>query len=155
VHGTVADALTRQVDVVTMTGNAAQVFLDDAEWLSTLTTVHAALAPGGHLVFETREPSREAWRAWNRDESVAVVETRVGPVEHWVEVTAVDGEQVSFRWTYRFLSDDTTLVSDSTIRFRPRDRIEADLVATGFQLVDVRDAPDRPGLELVFLARRT
>jgi hypothetical protein len=51
--------------------------------------------------------------------------------------------------------DGTAVLSASTLRFRPREEVEADLVRHGFQLDDVRDAPDRPGLELVFLARRT
>jgi hypothetical protein len=45
--------------------------------------------------------------------------------------------------------------SSSTLRFRQRPEVEADLVRHGFQVVDVREAPDRPGKELVFLARRT
>lgn len=31
--------------------------------------------------------------------------------------------------------------------------LEASLVATGYELNEVRDAPDRPGLEYVFIAR--
>ena len=42
----------------------------------------------------------------------------------------------------------------STLRFRTRAEVEASLVAAGFAVADVRDAPDRPGRELVFLARR-
>ena len=48
----------------------------------------------------------------------------------------------------------TTIPSASTLRFRPREEIEADLAAHGFEVEDVRDAPERPGKELVFLARR-
>jgi hypothetical protein len=44
-----------------MTANGAQVFVDDADWVSTLTGVHQALRPGGHLVFEVRDPSLRAW----------------------------------------------------------------------------------------------
>jgi len=40
------------------------------------------------------------------------------------------------------------------VRFRKRREIEADLHASGYVAVDVRDVPDRPGRELVFLARR-
>ena len=61
---------------------------------------------------------------------------------------------VSFRWTWVFAQDGATLTSDSTLRFRERDEVEADLHAAGYDTVEVRDAPDRPGLELVFLARR-
>jgi hypothetical protein len=32
--------------------------------------------------------------------------------------------------------------------------VEDDLTRHGFEVVDVREAPDRPGKELVFLARR-
>jgi len=46
------------------------------------------------------------------------------------------------------------LTSDSTLRFRKRDEIEAALVANGYVVDDVRDAPDRPRREFVFLARR-
>jgi hypothetical protein len=78
----------------------------------------------------------------------------VGAVESWVELTDVSGQLVSFRWTYRFASDGTLLTSDSTLRFRPREEIEAALRIHGFEITDVRDAPDRPGREFVFLAQR-
>lgn len=39
-----------------MTANVAQVFLFDESWNVTLLGIHAALRPGGVLVFETRDP---------------------------------------------------------------------------------------------------
>src|SRR5205085_4732250 len=54
-------------DLVIMTGNVAQVFLNDAEWDATLRDIHAALRPGGHLVFESRNPADRAWERWNRE----------------------------------------------------------------------------------------
>ena len=50
--------------------------------------------------------------------------------------------------------DGDVLTSDSTLRFRERPEVERDLAAAGYVLEDVRDAPDRPGRELVFVARR-
>lgn len=47
------------------------------------------------------------------------------------------------------------LNSQSTLRFRSPDEIEASLDAAGFTVGDVRDAPDRPGRELVVLAQRS
>ena len=44
--------------------------------------------------------------------------------------------------------------STSTLRFRERQEIERDLDEHGFAMVDVRDAPDRPGKELVSRVRR-
>jgi len=144
-----------QVDLATMTGNVAQVFVTDEEWAATLAAVHAALRPGGHLVLETRVPEREAWREWTREATREVTEVvGVGPVETWVEVTDVDGELVTFRSTWVFASDGAVLTSDSTLRFRGRAAVEASLAGAGFRVVDVREAPDRPGRELVFIAGR-
>lgn len=53
-----------------------------------------------------------------------------------------------------FAADGQQLTSTSTLRFRQRDEVEADLAAHGFILREVRDAPDRPGRELVFIAAR-
>jgi len=66
----------------------------------------------------------------------------------------VEGQLVSFRWTYVFAADGLTLTSDSTLRFRERAEIEAELAGQGFVVEDVRDAPDRPGREFVFVAGR-
>ena len=73
----------------------------------------------------------------------------------WVEQTALDWPMVSFRWTWVFAQDGATLTSESRLRFREQDEVKADLQAAGYDMVEIRDAPDRPGLELVFLARRT
>lgn len=45
------------------------------------------------------------------------------------------------------------ITSDSMLRFRERDAIAASLAALGYQLDEVRDAPDRPGSEFVIVAR--
>ncbi|MEU2021859.1 class I SAM-dependent methyltransferase [Streptomyces sp. NPDC016469] len=144
-----------RVDLATMTANVAQAIVDPEDWQATLRGIREALRPGGRLVFETRVPARRAWEEWTRERSHSVTEVDgVGPVETWVDVTEVAGSLVTFRWTYRFATGRQTLTSDSTLRFRDRDDIEADLRATGFVVEDIRDAPDRPGREYVFVARR-
>lgn len=123
--------------------------------VDTLRAVHRVLRPGGWLVFEARRPEREAWLEWNRDESCTTTEIAgVGAVTSWYDVLDVSPPFVTFRGTIVFEADGATLTSDSTLRFRPRDEIEASLGAAGFQVVEVRDAPDRPGNEHVFFARR-
>ena len=144
-----------QVDLATMTGNVAQVFVTDEDWASTLTGVGNALRPGGHLVLETRVPERAAWREWTRDATFESTEVEgVGRVDTWVEVTEVAGDLVTFRATYAFASDGAVLTSDSTLRFRDRETVERALEAAGFAVVEMREAPDRPGREMVFVARR-
>jgi hypothetical protein len=138
-----------------MTGNVAQVFVDDEDWAASLRAIHGSLRPGGRLVFETRDPAREAWREWNREDSFSRTDIdRVGVVESWVNLLSATDRLVSFRWTFHFASDGTVLTSDSTLRFRARDEVAESLTRAGFALDEVRDAPDRPGREFIFVATR-
>lgn len=155
IHGDATVLPELQVDLAVMTGNVAQVFLTDDDWDATLTGVRSALRPGGWLAFETRDPERRAWERWTRPDSCRQVDIPgVGVVESWEELTEVAEPLVSFRsWTV-FASDGAVLASDSTLRFRSRSEVVDSLQRCGFDLVDVRDAPDRPGREFVFIARR-
>jgi SAM-dependent methyltransferase len=186
IHGDATALPPLQVDLVTMTANVAQAIADPEGWRRTLAGAYEALRPGGHLVFETRDPARRAWEAWNREDSYGVTEVPgFGTVESWVELTEVTGQLVTFRWHYTFDGDGDgdgdsegegegdaggggdgegdgrtrggdkkQLTSDSTLRFRERHEIETELAAHGYVLEDVRDAPDRPGREFVFVALR-
>ncbi|GAA3639115.1 class I SAM-dependent DNA methyltransferase [Microlunatus ginsengisoli] len=137
-------------DLAVMTGNVAQVFVSDGDWSATLRAIRASLRAGGWFVFETRRPEVRDWETWSRPPSpvtlpdgrpaiVACTVTEVAlPFVTFEGSTAVGGE---------------TLLSASTLRFRERDEIERDLGRHGFAVADVRDAPDRPGKEMVFVAR--
>lgn len=152
------DAMTLpplQVDLATMTGNAAQAVLDPTDWAGLLGGVHAALRPGGCFVFETRDPARREWEEWNSEKSFEVTHVPgVGLVKSWGDLTDVSLPLVSFRTTFRFLSDGAVLTSSSTLRFRERDEVEAALRKHGYEVAEVREAPDRPGGEFVFVAQR-
>lgn len=154
IEGDVAALHSLQVDLVTMTANVAQVFVNDDDWNDVLSAAASVLAPGGYLVFETRDPALRAWEGWTPENSFQRAYGPDGtPVETWNEVTSVDLPLVTFTGTFRF-ADGSTAVSTSTLRFRPRDELEATLGAAGFDVVEVRDAPDRPGREFVFVAQR-
>jgi SAM-dependent methyltransferase len=147
IHGDATTLPSLQVDLATMTGNVAQVFLGD-DWEATLRGVHGALRPGGHLVFETRRPEARAWEDW-AETTLRVVDR----IEERRELLDVSLPFVSFRHTYRF-PDGSVIASDSTLRFRTRAEVEESLVRCGFDVANLRDAPDRPGKEYVFIARR-
>jgi SAM-dependent methyltransferase len=146
--------LHRAADLALMTGNVAQVFLTDDDWTRTLRAIAATLRPGGHFVFETRRPERRAWEEWATETEPVVREVPgVGTVEERREALIVDLPYVTFRGSYRF-PDNTVVTSESTLRFREREELEAALAECGFDVVDVREAPDRMGKEYVFIGQR-
>jgi ubiquinone/menaquinone biosynthesis C-methylase UbiE len=156
IHGDASAVPALDADLAIMTGNVAQVFLTDDDWTGTLESIRAALRSGGYLVFETRRPERRIWENWAADTTAETLDIPgVGAVERRMEITEVSLPLVSYRWTYRFLADGTVITSDSTRRFRERGEIEADLTAGGYRVREVREAPDRPGREYVFIAERT
>ena len=155
VHTDAAALPPVRADLATMTGNVAQVFVTDEEWVAVLGAVHEALRPGGRLVFESRDPAQQAWLGWNRDQTYRrAVLPDAGPVRTWEDLTRVEGSLVSFRTTFVFGGDGAVLTSDSTLRFRGRGELADSLTAAGLVVDEVRDAPDRPGLEFVFIARK-
>ncbi|MCC3653964.1 class I SAM-dependent methyltransferase [Streptomyces sp. S07_1.15] len=153
--GDATDLPPLQADLATMTANVAQAIVDLGTWQKTLRGAHEALRPGGHLVFETRDPAKRAWEEWTRKNSYRMTEIPgVGSVESWVQLIEVSLPLVTFRGTYVFAADGQVLTSDSTLRFREREEVATDLLTEGYVVEDVRDALDRPGKEFVFLARR-
>jgi SAM-dependent methyltransferase len=155
----VGDALVLpavEVDLATMTGNVAQAITEPQVWERTLTGVHQALRPNGYLVFETRDPASRDWEKWTPDQTYQVVDVQgMGEVEKWIELTEVSLPLVRFRATFVFRASGDVLTSASTLRFRQRAELEAQLARLGYIVDEVRDAPDRPGREFVFFARRS
>jgi SAM-dependent methyltransferase len=139
-------------DLAFMTGNVAQVFLTDEEWMSTLAGIHSALRPGGRLAFESRDPEKQAWREWTRERTYLDTQLDgVGRLRTWTDLAEVAPPFITFENTL-ILPDGETLRSTSTLRFRSRDELERSLVLGGYTVDEVRDAPDRPGREFVFVA---
>jgi ubiquinone/menaquinone biosynthesis C-methylase UbiE len=146
ISGDASQVPPMQVDLALMTANVAQVFLTDGEWTETLEAIHGALKPDGRLVFETRNPARQAWLGWTQEQTgVQATVPGIGEVKGWCELVNVDEPFVSFRWTYEFVESNETISSDSILRFRSQSEIEDSLLTNGFAVEEIRDAPDRPG----------
>lgn len=138
--------LALAADLLVMTGNVAQVFVDDDDWHTTLAAARSSLRRGGRLVLETRRPEARAWEGWDvAATQVDLPDGRRATVAR--EVTEVALPLVTFTSTVEL--DGEVLRSTSTLRFRPLDEVESDLRAAGFDVHDVREAPERPGLEHV------
>ena len=118
-----------------------------------LSAIAAALRPGGYLMFETRRPDARAWESWTPGATRVQAQTPDGRVESWVESTALRWPLLDFRMIV-VLVDGTTVLSESTLRYRTLDEWRELLDAAGFDVVEVMDAPDRPGREWIVVARR-
>jgi ubiquinone/menaquinone biosynthesis C-methylase UbiE len=151
-----ADQLTaNSADVVVMAGNTAQAIVEPDLWHDALESIQSALKSDRHLIFETRNPDFQAWKEWNKEASFSSrAIDGVGVVDGWVELTKIALPLISFRWTYVFHEDNTTLTSDSTIRFRTIAELTHDLTKHGFVIEDIREAPDRLGKEYVVIAQK-
>lgn len=128
---------TPEADLVIMTGNVAQVFLDDAEWAATLRDIHAALRPGGHLAFESRNPDDRAWERWNREATYERFDSPHGPVECWLELVSVDNGRVRLEGHNIFTATGEVVVASSELRFRSLAELTASLINSGFIVEDV------------------
>ena len=137
-------------DLAVMTGNVAQVFVFDQDWSATLRAIRTCLRPGGWFVFETRRSEVRDWETWDLAPSpVALPDGRAAVVS--CTVTEVALPLVTFEGSTAI--GEEIMRSTSTLRFRERNELERDLSRHGFNVLDVRDAPDRPGKEMVFLTQ--
>lgn len=150
---------TPDADLVTMTGNVARVFLDDARWAATLWDVHAALRPGGHLAFESCNPDDRAWERWNREATFGRFDSPHGPIESWLEVEGVGDGLVHLVGHNVFLANGEVVVAREELRFRGLQELTDSLSGAGFAVEHAYGDWSRGSLLpssriMVFVARR-
>jgi len=150
---------THEADLLVMTGNVAQVFLDDADWRTTLAAIHAALRSGGYLAFESRNPDDRAWERWNRAATYEQFDSPNGPMKSWLELVRVGDGRVSFEGHNIFLSTGEVVVAKSELRFRSLEELTDTLTDAGFTVEHVYgDWKKGPLLStsrvMIFVARR-
>jgi SAM-dependent methyltransferase len=130
-------------DAAVMTSHVAQFLCGDDEWATALGDLRRALVPGGILTFESRDPADRAWERWNPTDSLRRLSLPDGEeVSIFTEVTAIEGELVTFSHHYRF-ADGDELHGTATLRFRPEATIRESLHAAGFTVDHIFGGWDR------------
>ncbi len=150
---------TPESDLVIMTGNVAQVFLDESDWDATLRAIHAALLPGGRLAFESRNPDARAWEGWNREATYERIDSPHGPMECWLELVSVGNGRVCFEGHNIFTATSEVVVVSSELRFRSQAELTRSLTNAGFSVEhiygDWNSGPfDSNSRFMVLIARR-
>jgi SAM-dependent methyltransferase len=162
VHGDATSlvGLEAAADLAVMTGNGAEVFFSDEDWYATLRAIRTCLRPyalSRHVYVPPAgsssrpdDPRSETGRpGTSRRPRVAMPDGRTAVVS--CTVTEVALPLVTFEGSTAI--GEEIMRSTSTLRFRELNELERDLSRHGFNVLDVRDAPDRPGKEMVFLTR--
>jgi len=118
----------QQFDLIIMTGNAFQVFLEDEDILATFATMRRHLAPDGMIAFETRNPAIDWPALWNRDTDLDIGGRAIRQSRR---ILKTGNSRVSFETRYALA--DRTLVSTSELLFLSRPDIEERLNASGLR----------------------
>lgn len=130
--------LAERFDLAIMTAHVFQVFPDNAATLAALGNIRKHLAPGGRLVFESRNPAAMDWKNWTRDLSTERREVAgIGPVEVFYQWRETKGDHVTFDAVYTLVETGEQRISPSTLRFAERETIIDLLLEAGFRLQSV------------------
>jgi ubiquinone/menaquinone biosynthesis C-methylase UbiE len=126
----------RTFELVTMTGHAFQVLLDDHDTRAALAGFHRHLAPGGRLVFETRNPAARAWERWTPAKTRTTARSPAGEdfdVFYDLRDTR-EPDLVDFVATYHSEVTGNAYTSASTLRFVDPNHLHSLVTGAGFRI---------------------
>lgn len=127
--------LSRQFDLIVLTGHAFQVFLTDDDQHAALTTLAAHLAPGGRFIFDSRNPAVREWEEWQPHNSRREFDHPAhGRVEAWNTALSEGTSGIVSYGTYYRLGDGRTLSAQSRIRFTPQIELERRIAEAGLRV---------------------
>lgn len=132
------DLTTNAYDAVIMTANVAQVFISEESWNSVLQDVFTALKPGGHFIFDARNPQAKAWEEWQKDETVdELQDVYTGdPLLYWDEYEGFDRNVFTFYEKIKNVNTDITHEAKVQLIFRSYGEISSALEKAGFSTVN-------------------
>jgi len=122
-------------DLAVMTGNVAQ-HIPDPQWTQTLADLRKCLTDGGVLAFESRNPSRRAWEAWNEAQPEHT-DTQFGPLTEWSQTEELGQGRVLLKSFTEFTTTGELVQEDVILHFRTEQEIREELQTAGFEVVSL------------------
>ncbi|QJC53681.1 class I SAM-dependent methyltransferase [Paenibacillus albicereus] len=125
-------------DAVIMTANVAQVFLTDSSWQRVVSDAYRSLKPGGHFIFDARNPKAKAWEKWEADRSPdRATDPRNGdPLEIWTDGEGFADNVYTFYETVMNARTGEVLHQEQMkLIFRTYEEILASLRQAGFSAI--------------------
>jgi SAM-dependent methyltransferase len=131
-------------DLVIMTGHVFQLLLEDGDVRAALGVLAGHLAPGGRIAFETRNPAVREWQDWNPRDTRKRVQAGGLVADVHYDISAVDGELVTYETWFRFAdadadadadAGDAAVVVPDTLRFMDQAQVAAFLAEAGLTRV--------------------
>lgn len=131
---------TNTFDAVIMTANVAQVFLTEESWRRTISDAYRALKPGGHFIFDTRNPLAKEWEQWEKDltPDIAMCEVNKESLEIWTEYEGFIEDVFTFYETVKNATTGEIVIREKMqLKFRSQEEILESLGKVGFSLTHV------------------
>lgn len=129
---------TNASDAVIMTANVAQVFLTEDSWRNVVSDAYRALKPGGHFIFDTRNPLAKVWEQWEEDDTpdIAMDLLSGDPLEVWTEYDGFIEDVFTFYETVKNARTNEVIVHEKMqLKFRTQEEIHKSLKQTGFSQI--------------------
>jgi SAM-dependent methyltransferase len=135
VNGVAADATWhREFDLATMTGNAFQCLIGDADVRASLAAIGSALRVGGRFAFECRHVQERAWEQWNPSNASDVTMADGRVLRVWHEIESVVDAVVTMTETTADPTGDVLRVDRGRLRFMDVPTLNGLLSSAGFEI---------------------
>ncbi|WP_341320457.1 class I SAM-dependent methyltransferase [Solibacillus sp. FSL H8-0523] len=127
-------------EAIVMTANVAQVFLTEDSWINVVNDVYRALKPGGHFIFDTRNPLAKVWEQWEKDMTPdhAIDLVNGEPLEIWTQYEGfVDDVYTFFEMVKKARTGEVIIHEKMQLKFRTQETIYQSLKNAGFSQIQV------------------
>ncbi len=125
--------LGRRFDLIVMTGHAFQTLLTASDRAAALAGIAAHLTPGGHFIFDSRNPAAREWANWTPDQTrETFTDAALGSVETWTDTSWDAASQIAtYETHYAIPAENRTIAARARIAFPAQPDLAAQIAAAG------------------------